>query len=159
MLLTLYTEIRDHIIAGRIDDAKDLLYDEFPSLMNPDDMTPSSFQEHHLELDLDIQSLIEASRTSSAPIDPSYDEIDPSDDEVAISLLLRAQHLYALAGSLVDDGQRKRYLRQLGDVCGIFAYPYPEQSPLGGYYDQKRRDALASQVKGAVLRKFHPIPI
>ncbi|KAI0810960.1 hypothetical protein BC629DRAFT_1477733 [Irpex lacteus] len=128
----------------------------------------------HLLLDLHILGFIEAARTiplpyyppgSSAPPSPSRSHTlskpiqlshareDSEPNEQQQVLLHKAQKLYSDAGCLPKPEDRALYLKELGNVSALLAYTVPEESPLAAYLDQARREEMADQIEGAILRK------
>ena len=65
--------------------------------------------------------------------------------------LVHAQNLHAQASLLPDPGMRATYLKELETVSGLLPYHDPRLSPVAYYLDEKRRDALADAVNGAIL--------
>lgn len=129
----------------------------------------------HISLNLRILAFIEASRTvpleydphlqatrSTSPIpaeklkqrSPIY-ELDDTDSEAKQTEQLdRAKKLYTAANSLRKPSDRASYLEELGQVGGLLAYKYPEDSPMAKYLSQERREAVANQINSAILRMF-----
>lgn len=70
----------------------------------------------------------------------------------ALSVALsHAQTLYAQIDRLPDPAIRQAHRLELESVSGLLPYHDPFQSPVSFYLDEKRRDALAEAVNGAVL--------
>jgi len=73
------------------------------------------------------------------------------------SVLYAAQNLFRIASSLPNSDDRATYLKELGNVAGLIAYPTPETSPVAPYLSMERREAVASQINSAILlRSSHP---
>lgn len=172
-------EVRAALLAGKVDEATDLLNKHFPTVLNADDSTPrsaplsgtvyvasTSVEPSHLNLNLRIQSFIESCRTVPLPYPPSdagsetpksqkrtsqaLDDDDPKALDQQTALLKSAQKLYALA-SLLFPPDREKYIKELGNVLGILAYKIPEESSVSKYLSQERRAAVAEQINSAIL--------
>lgn len=136
----------------------------------------TSVDPSHLSLNLRILGFIEACRTVPIPYDPSHPSSpsstsipvplsshDPQTAPAAASLLrddtnltelvLRAQKLHAAVRALPKATDRVAYLEELKNVSGLLAYPVPERSPMWRYLSQARREAVADQINGAILRE------
>jgi hypothetical protein len=123
----------------------------------------------HLSLNLRILSFIESCRTypllfeppektslshpsHSEPPKPLYNIDNP--DEVynrKVSLLAKAQKLYATVTMLQKPSDREIYHEELQNVCGLLAYEIPEESFMSRYLSQERREAVAKQINSAIL--------
>jgi hypothetical protein len=137
-------------------------------------IAPTSVDPTHISLNLRILAFIEASRTvpleydphlqatrSTSPIpaeklkqrSPIY-ELDDTDSEAKQTEQLdRAKKLYTAANSLRKPSDRASYLEELGQVGGLLAYKYPEDSPMAKYLSQERREAVANQINSAILHR------
>ncbi|KAJ3796961.1 lish motif-containing protein [Lentinula aff. detonsa] len=168
-------QIRTELRCGRIFEATILLDKYFPdvlSLSNPlrfedtlvpssdmDFLAPNSVYPLHLVLNLRIQTFVEACRTTplASPSDCAYDSPSASSTEVPdlidkqTALLNSAQKLYPLVKVLPSEQDISRYKKELESVIGLLAYPVPEESPVSGYLNQERRDAVAAQIDYAIL--------
>ncbi|KAF9053799.1 hypothetical protein BDZ89DRAFT_1004845 [Hymenopellis radicata] len=175
----LRAQVRAALLAGKVDEATDLLNKHFPTVLNADDSTPrsaplsvtvyvasTSVEPSHLTLNLRIQSFIESCRTVPLPYPPAdagsetpksqkrtsqaLDDDDPKALDQQTALLKSAQKLYALA-SLLFPPDREKYIKELGSVLGILAYKIPEESSVSKYLSQERRAAVAEQINSAIL--------
>jgi hypothetical protein len=138
-----------------------------------DYQSATSVQARHIVLNLQVQSFIEATRTQPMPYVPrsataaakapeipvvspentARDGVDEAMDEHLKSLLHRVHKLYAVAQTLPVADDRAIYLQELGNISGLLAYKVPEIGPLSKYLSMERREAVATQVDCAILRK------
>lgn len=133
----------------------------------------------HLSLNLRILGFIEACRTvplvytpparsTESPASPDSDvamvpaspiKRDPKDEENHQSeLLICVQKLYATVNALRKLEDRVIYLKELSNVGGLLAYTVPENSLMAKYLHQERRDRVAEQINGAILRLSFYMP-
>ncbi|KAH0827025.1 hypothetical protein J3R83DRAFT_4706 [Lanmaoa asiatica] len=126
----------------------------------------------HLSLNLRILEFIEACRTvplvytpptrgAWSPISPDLDIVmaaaspmkrGPKDEENhQAELLICVQKLYTTVNTLRKSYDRAIYLKELSNVGGLLAYRVPENSPMGKYLHQERRDRVAEQINSAIL--------
>jgi len=171
--------IHAHIVAGRVDDATDLLNEHFPSVLSgtisqrekpissPEQVlnkteytSPTSTNPAHLSLNLRILSFIEACRTTPLEYpeqtpEPGSASLDVQEDPLSLdkklTLLSKAQKLFGLANMLGKSSDREVYLKELNNVSGLLAYKVPERSSIARYLSQERREAVADQVNRAIL--------
>lgn len=135
-------------------------------------VAPRSVDPTHLLLDFHILGFIEAARTVPLPYYPPGSSVpspsprhsplptalrtshvrEDSEPSAQQQLLLhKAQKLYSDANCLAKPGDRAVYLRELGNVSALLAYPIPENSPMVEYLSQERREEMAQQIEGAIL--------
>jgi hypothetical protein len=168
-----------HILSGRVDDAIEMLNDNFPSVLSGstsdppkssdspnlrlqgiDYIPPTSIDPAHLILNLRILSFIEACRTiplvhpapaneSPSPPTTSTDPLRSAEHKVA--LISKAHKLLALINVLPKPSDRAVFLKELTNVGGLLAYKVPETSPVSKYLSQERREAVADQINSAIL--------
>ncbi|EPQ58083.1 hypothetical protein GLOTRDRAFT_72118 [Gloeophyllum trabeum ATCC 11539] len=164
--LELRREIRGNILAGRIDQATDMVNKHFPtvlsappsSLYDPQASSSSQFlyarslEPMHINLNLRIQAFIEAVRTvplnSDSPT-PAHADTDAH----KVQLIQSARKLNVLVQALPDADDRKRYSDELKHVMSLLAYTVPENSPVARYMGPERREAVADQVNSAILHR------
>ena len=142
------------------------LYTEARSVDRSQYIPLTSVDPTHLSLNLRILSFIESCRTYPLPFEPPektslshseppkplYNIDDP--DEVhnrKVSLLAKAQKLYATVTMLQKPSDREIYHEELQNVCGLLAYEIPEESFMSRYLSQERREAVAKQINSAIL--------
>lgn len=151
-----------------------------PSEPAPSYIPPSSVDPAHLLLNLRILGFIEAARTIPLPYHHPGSKValspplatalfsegaasvpagDPECDERQMVLLHKAQKLYWEANCLPDASDRGVYLKELGQVTGLLAYPQPEKSIMAPYLAQERREGVANQIEGAIMCMFSPGPV
>ena len=164
------------MLAGKVGEATELLDTHFPTVLHADDSTPksapsgallyvapTSVEPSHLNINLRIQSFIEACRTIPLEYPPNStpsatpksqkrtsQALEERDQQTA--LLKCAQKLYAMVNMLLEP-DRDRYLKELNNVLGILAYKVPEESSVARYLSQDRREAVAAQINSAILCK------
>jgi len=170
------SEIKTHLLLGRIGDAIKILNLHFPTVLAP--MTDVlRYDPAHLFLNLRIQNFIEESRTiplpwpsdillqsspptrNSSPAKKPIGLDDPytstcEDEERKNRLLSLMLELYTLASALPVSLDRATYREELVTVGGLLAYPIPEKSrDMRKYMDMTRREAVADQINEAILCK------
>ncbi|KAJ7271885.1 CTLH/CRA C-terminal to lish motif domain-containing protein [Mycena haematopus] len=160
--------IRNHILAGQISDAIDLLEKHFPavlssetlssapkphkSLSGTDFVASTTLNPAHLNLNLRILAFTEAFRAFLHPTpESSPSPLDDDDDPKTAELLAKAQKLHVLSSMLSNPAERAAYSKELENVTGLLAYPDPESSPVAKYLSHERREAVANQINTAIL--------
>ncbi|KAF7363527.1 hypothetical protein MSAN_01009200 [Mycena sanguinolenta] len=165
--------IKNHILAGQISDAIELLERHFPavlssetsssapkphkSLSGTDFVASTTLNPAHLNLNLRILAFTEAFRAFLLPTpDSSRSPLD--DNAKTEELLAKAQKLYVLSSMLTNPIERAAYTQELRNVTGLLAYPDPESSPVAKYLSHERREAVANQINTAILCKPNGSP-
>ncbi|KAF8965249.1 CTLH/CRA C-terminal to lish motif domain-containing protein [Flammula alnicola] len=143
-----------------------------PSTSNMEYVSSTSTEPAHLNLNLRILAFSEACRTvpleyppksgaakleSPGPTSPSVNPAQPEESpdyfEQQMSLLTRAQKLYAFSNTLPNPADRATYLKELENVGGLLAYKVPEESSMAKYLTLERREAVADQINRAILKR------
>jgi hypothetical protein len=174
---TTISEIKKHLLFGRIAEATEMLNSHFPAVLAPS-VDTTRYDPSHLFLNLRIQNFIEQSRTMALPWPPhillssnpstqnsspatkfrclddpfSLHAESPEEEERKNRLLGLMHELYALTHALSVPKDRATYLTELSTVGGLLAYPVPEKSrEMRKYLDATRREAVADQINEAIL--------
>jgi hypothetical protein len=142
-------------------------------MANLEYVSSTSTEPAHLILNLRILAFSEACRTVPLKYPPedrdsigtpmdTESEFEMKDDspnaqEQQMSLLMKAQKLYALTNMLSDPADRATYLKELNNVGGLLAYQVPEKSSISKYLTMERREAVADQINRAILSEPHPV--
>lgn len=171
------SEIKTHLLLGKIGDAIKMLNLHFPTVLAPvTDSRPIGSA--HLLLNLRIQNFIEESRTTPLPWSsdlllhsiPPTQTSSPAKKHVGLDrpcsgslaeseerkngLLNLMVELYTLARALPTQQDRTTYREELEDVGGLLAYPIPERSKdMHKHLGMSRREEVADQINEAILRK------
>ncbi|KDQ07040.1 hypothetical protein BOTBODRAFT_192637 [Botryobasidium botryosum FD-172 SS1] len=185
--VALRKQIREDILAGDITGATAILNSHFPAvlscvhsttsacpscypLLSPppsqpgrQPFSPVSLSAPHLSLNLKIQSFIESIRNvPTAPVSFYSEQPGPTRPIPALpspTVLSAAQDLFRVASSLPNSEDRATYLKELGNVAALIAYPSPETSPVAFYLSMERREAVASQINSAILLRSSRPPV
>ncbi|KAJ7430734.1 CTLH/CRA C-terminal to lish motif domain-containing protein [Mycena galericulata] len=169
--IDLRQRIRNHILAGRVPDAIDLLEKHFPAVLSSETLSsaPMPFKSltgtgfvasttlspAHLTLNLRILAFTEAIRTD--PLDPilnattDLSPLEDEDDPRTLDLIAKATKLHVLVSMLPNVTERAAYNQELRNVAGLLAYPDPQKSPVAKYLSKERREAVANQINTAIL--------
>ena len=98
-----------------------------------------------------------ASLASTASSGMSISSASSSRNTTLSRALEHARGLYAQANLLSDTETRRAYVAEIENVGGLLPYADPRLSPVSYYLDERRRDALADAINGAILcRLLHP---
>jgi hypothetical protein len=175
-LISILSEIRDHLLSGRVENARSLLTTYFPSVLASDPPSPTqsslsppsalsplppptfphSLSGPHLSLNLRIQAFIESVRTRPlyhpSITDTTTEPPFPAPGQAHV--LFVAQSLFKVANQLPEPEDRALYLKELTNVSALMAYTTPETSPVSKYLGIERRIAVADQINSAVLREY-----
>jgi len=82
------------------------------------------------------------------------------DGDAHLARLLKHVHeLYDCVQALQEPHERAELQHELSAVSGLLAYKVPEQSPMAKYLTQERREVVADEINGAILRVSLSPPI
>jgi len=136
--------VRDHVMAGRIDEAIALVDSMFPTVFSTE--PPLLFR---LRCRRFVEMISEAADEATASPDNRYS------DERLETILAFGQDVQVMFETSCNTPENRVLLK---DAFGLLAYPNPREGPMSHVMDPAKREPLATDLNSAILASLKLLP-